>query len=121
MSASGLVDLQPRIMAFLRQYPDVRLLWLLANRHVNLVEEGIDLAIRVGDLPDSSLVARELRRMQVHFAASPEYLAHAGVPERPEQLSEHRCIVDSSTRQPARWRYSGAKGARHVRCRWLMR
>ena len=114
MNASGLYNLRPRLSNFLQRFPDVKLSWLLANRYVNLVEEGIDLAIRVGELPDSSLVARELLKMPVYFAASPEYLRRAGTPQQPEELVDHQCIVDSSNRQPARWSYNGERGIKHI-------
>lgn len=106
--------LQPRLSRFLRQYPQVKLNWLMLNRYVNLVEEGIDLAIRVGALEDSGLVARPMGQLKVCFVASPRYLAEAGTPQTPAELSRHRCIVDTSNRLPGRWRYRGNRGEQTI-------
>jgi LysR family transcriptional regulator for bpeEF and oprC len=114
LHANGLHNLQPRLSEFLNRYPGVKLSWLLVNRHVHLIEEGIDLAIRVGELPDSNLVARELCKMRVYFVASPAYLDAAGTPKTPDQMAEHRCIIDSSINQPTRWIYKAERGKKHV-------
>lgn len=113
--AGLLYNLQRRLTDFMQQYPQVRLSWLSANRYINLVEEGVDLAIRVGDLADSGMIARELCKMQVCFAASPEYLENHGCPEHPYQLPDHQCIVDSGNRQPARWSYKTGHTVRQVK------
>lgn len=109
-----LFDLQSRLSHFLRDYPDVCLSWLSVNRYVDLVEEGVDLAIRVGELPDSGMIARPLGSMHVYRVASPEYLNLYGMPDSIEDLQQHRCILDSSNRQPARWAYRSANGTRHI-------
>jgi len=113
--ASLLYNLQRRLSQYMHQYPQVKLSWLSANRYVNLVEEGIDLAIRVGELPDSGMVAKELCKMHLFFAVSPTYLEQHGVPESPEQLPEYDCIVDSGNRQPARWSYKKGSSVRQVK------
>lgn len=114
LHAAGYGVLQPRVSQFLTRYPDVKLNWLLLNRYVNLVEEGVDLAVRVGQLEDSNMVARPLGTLRVYFVASPAYLARAGTPESPADLTEHRCVVDSSNRQPGRWRYQGKRGEQTI-------
>lgn len=106
--------LQSRISQFLQRHPQVSLNWLMLNRYVNLVEEGVDLAIRVGPLEDSGLIARSLGTLQVYFVASPAYLAQAGTPNTPTELSQHRCVLDNSNRQPGRWRYKGSRGSQAV-------
>ncbi len=90
---------------FIKQYPQVNISWMFVNRFVNMVEEGVDLSVRVGELPDSSLVARRYSSIKVHFVASPEYIARFGLPNHPKDLVNHQCILDSSNRQPGRWRY----------------
>lgn len=90
---------------FVKRYPDVRISWMFTNRFVNIVEEGVDLSIRVGQLEDSNLIARRYSVLNVNFVASPEYLAQHGTPLHPKELNQHRCIVDSSNRKPKRWRY----------------
>ncbi len=99
---------------FMQQHPQVTISWLLLNRYVNLVEEGIDLAIRVGHLPDSSLIALPLGEMSVYFVASPDYLAEQGEPQHPRQLNQHRCVIDSGNRQPGRFTYIEANRVQHL-------
>mgnify|MGYP000474394013 CR=1 FL=1 len=91
---------------FIKQHPEVRISWLFVNRFVNMVEEGVDLAVRVGELADSSFIARRYSQVKVSFVASPEYLKQQGHPRHPKELQQHQCIVDSSNRLPGRWRYS---------------
>lgn len=99
------LNVQQRISEFLKQHPYVTLSWLLVNRYVNLIDEGIDLAIRVGELEDSAFIARHYKQMSVMFVASPRYLEERGIPDHPNQLPQHSCIIDSSNRIPGRWRY----------------
>ncbi|MGY8871000.1 MAG: LysR family transcriptional regulator, partial [Pseudomonadales bacterium] len=79
MSFSELT-LMPIITEFTRLYPDVTIKLELADRFVDLVEEGVDLAIRIGALPDSSLVVRKLTDMQMMLCASPNYVANTDIP-----------------------------------------
>lgn len=93
------------VSAFIKRHPELRVSWLFVNRFVNMVEEGIDLSIRVGELADSGLIARRYTDVKVHYVASPDYLSRHGEPENPKQLLHHQCIVDSSNRFPKRWRF----------------
>lgn len=83
--------LGPVVTDYLRRFPDVGIEVLLADRRVNLIEEGFDLAIRVGDLEDSSLSARKLGDGYVHYVASPQFIARFGAP-KPTALGATRCI-----------------------------
>lgn len=85
--------LAPVIGDFLQRYPRLQVEVVLGDRRVNLVEEGFDLAIRVGDLDDSSLTARKLAEGYVYLVASPRYLKRHGRPTRAEKLREARCIA----------------------------
>ncbi len=80
------------IAAFVSRYPQVSVEVKLADRVINLVEEEVDVAVRIGRLADSSLIARDVGRMRRLTVAAPSYLARRGVPERPLQLLEHNCI-----------------------------
>ncbi|MGF1757610.1 LysR family transcriptional regulator [Photobacterium sagamiensis] len=111
---SGSLGIQNLISDFLKLHPEVKLSWMLVNRYVNLVEEGVDLAIRVGELPDSSFVARRYTELQIRFVASPDYLAEHGTPTHPKELVQHTCIVDSSNRLPGRWPYQDANKEQHI-------
>ncbi len=87
--------LEPLLPGFLIQHPEVKVSLLLVDRFINLVEEGFDLAIRVGDLPDSSLFSRKMGETRLKCVASPDYLKKAGIPETPKELSKHNCLFDS--------------------------
>jgi DNA-binding transcriptional LysR family regulator len=90
--AFGTRFLAPLVSRFMREHPALEVRLDLNDRRVDLLEEGYDLAIRIGELPDSSLVARRLTRCRLLLCASPEYLARHGEPRAHEELSEHRCL-----------------------------
>lgn len=91
--------------AFRRKYPAVELDILLADRTVDLVAEGFDVALRVATMTDSSLIARKLCSMRIPLCASPAYLERNGTPRRPEDLVQHHCIVDLNIRWRDSWRF----------------
>lgn len=98
---------------FARSHPELRLDVIASDAIVDLVGEGVDVAIRRGWLKDSSLTATSLGDFEQWVLASPEYLARCGRPARPQQLSAHRCIAFSALRGAARtWRFSGPGGAK---------
>jgi DNA-binding transcriptional LysR family regulator len=90
---------------FMRTYPEVRIELSITNRNVDLVAEGYDLAIRLGPLPDSGLVARKLEDAPLRLVAAPQYLERAGVPRTVGDLMEHQCLpfVMPSTGRCAPW------------------
>ena len=91
------------IAHYANRYPDVSLEVVELTRVVNLVEEDFDLAIRVGDLPDSTLIARKLVNMKLVLVASPAYLKTHGEPTTINDLREHNCIVESDSPYKDRW------------------
>ncbi|WP_025516839.1 LysR family transcriptional regulator [Bordetella trematum] len=88
----GILQLSPAINAYLQRYPQVTVDLDLNDRTVDLVEEGFDVAVRIGPLNDSSLVARPLAPQALHVCASPDYLDRHGMPAHPEALRQHRCL-----------------------------
>jgi len=92
-SGLGLAHLTPRIGEFVAAHPELELDLHLSNRNVDLVEEAFDVAIRVGELRDSRLVARRLGDSRRVLVASAAYLATAGQPRRPADLERHACLV----------------------------
>jgi DNA-binding transcriptional LysR family regulator len=88
---------------FLQRYPDVTIDLLFVNRIVNLIEEGLDAAIRIGHLDDSSLVAIHLNKVRRVVCASPAYLRRNGIPRRPEHLADHRCVRFTGLSPRAEW------------------
>lgn len=96
-----------------RRYPSVVVDIDLTDRHVNLVEEGYDLAIRIGQLEDSGFVMRRLGISQgLRVFANRGYLQRAGVPRTPRDLTTHRCLVMRSAQAPAAWRFRGGQVVR---------
>jgi DNA-binding transcriptional LysR family regulator len=105
--AYGLHRLGPVIAEYVDAYPQVKLDISLSDRKVDLVEEGYDLAIRIGTLAESGLIARKLGSMHSVICASPAYLKRHGVPQTPEDLSRHACLGYSLTAGGEEWRLQG--------------
>jgi DNA-binding transcriptional LysR family regulator len=91
--AFGAHQLAPAIADYLVAYPDVSVDLILKHNFVDLVEERIDLAIRQGQLSDSSLIARKLYAVEMVLCASPDYLAANGTPQQPRDLVKHNCLI----------------------------
>ena len=86
----GRLHVSPVMSAYLKRYPEVSADLRLSDRMINLVEEGVDLAVRIGHLPDSTLVARHVGEMRRIVVASKAYLAARGEPKTPAEISSHR-------------------------------
>jgi DNA-binding transcriptional LysR family regulator len=99
----GRLHLQPVALEFLAAFPEINLKLLLVDRVVHLAEEHIDLALRISELPDSSLVARPLGSVQMVVSASPAYLERHGLPQEPSDLMRHDCIAWSSVEPLNSW------------------
>lgn len=89
----GRTYIAPIVSAFVQRYPDVEVQLQLTDRPINLVEEAFDLGIRFGALPDVRLSARKILSNRRFLCASPAYLKKAGVPQTPQELVEHACII----------------------------
>lgn len=113
----GIRRLAPLWGAFRDRHPQVRLDITLADRVVDLVEEGYDLAVRIGRLGSSSLVARRLAVTRLLICASPGYLKARGIPTDPGQLAEHAVIGYSYGSAGDEWQLEGPEGAVSVRTR----
>jgi len=101
----GRLHVSPVMSAYLERYPDVSGELRLEDRMVSLVEDGIDLAIRIGELVDSTLVARQVGKMRRIMVASPSYLAVRGEPKRPEAVASHDTIRFGASSSLADWRF----------------
>lgn len=113
--AFGRLRLMPLLPGFLAQHPDLRLDLRLDDGFVDLVEHGIDVAVRIGELGDSGLVARRVGTTQRHVYAAPAYLRRQGgrraAPREPEQLLQHNCIVYTGLATRHRWQFTAGAGA----------
>jgi DNA-binding transcriptional LysR family regulator len=94
------------ITEFVGKYPAVRVELILLDRVVDLVEEGLDVAVRIGHLPDSSLVALPIGATQRVVCASPAYLKHAGTPAVPADLARHRCLTFGGITPGDEWTFA---------------
>jgi DNA-binding transcriptional LysR family regulator len=104
----GRTHIVPFVPEFLAQYPQVRLDLNFTDSIVDIVEQGYDLAFRIGELAPSSLMAQKIDSNPMRLVASPEYLARAGVPRVPEDLLGHSCLPLGDSRT---WRLRGADGS----------
>jgi DNA-binding transcriptional LysR family regulator len=109
----GLYHLSPAIDEFLRVHLDLAVNIDFSDRQVDLVEQGVDLAIRISDLPDSSLQARRICPVRILLCASPDYLKRHGVPETPEELKAHRILHYDAFGSPS-LRLTDRQGREHV-------
>ena len=102
----GRAMLQPIILDFLDANPRINISMLLFDRVVDLIDEGFDLAVRIANLPDSSLVSRHVGDVTRLLVASPDYLAKRGVPKTPDDLLLHTIIAQSALMPNREWRFS---------------
>lgn len=102
----GRLHVAPIVLEFLREQPRVQLRCMLADRLVHLLDEGIDVAVRIAQLPDSGLTALPVGSLRRLVVASPAYLARAGRPEHPQELTQHRAVGFSfDAVQPRPWNF----------------
>lgn len=100
----------PIALRFMREHPEIHIDLSFDDRYVNLVEQGVDVALRMGRLADSALGARYLGTNPWLTAAAPQYLAERGTPRLPAELAEHACLVYSSVQGDDRWQFTGPSG-----------
>jgi DNA-binding transcriptional LysR family regulator len=110
----GRLHVLPVVTEFLKAYPEIDIRLSLADRVVNLLEDSIDLALRIGELPDSSLVATRLGAIRRVVCASPRYFAERGTPRKPDDLGAHDCITFGGLTSPHEWIFTEGKSTRPV-------
>lgn len=108
--AFGRRVLTPLVLAFMRQHPQLQVELSFEDRYVNLVEQGIDVALRMGRLADSQLGARYLGTNPWVLVAAPSYLGEHGKPRKPADLAKHAALIYSTVQGDERWHFSGAEG-----------
>jgi len=119
--AFGTRHLYPAIAEYLRTYPEVKLDLTLEDQVVDLVKDGVDMALRIGQLADSSLVARRLAPARLAVCGSPAYFAKHGVPRTPEELQRHNCLGYAYAEFPETWRFTGRDGGHAIQISGNMR
>ncbi|MCU8104931.1 LysR family transcriptional regulator [Shewanella sp. SM101] len=110
----GRLHIAPLIPEFLRRYPKIQLQMQMDDKTTDLIAGGFDLAIRIGELPDSSLIARKIAPCLSVICASPEYLARHAAPQTPQQLSQHNCLFYSYFRDGVEWTFLSTQGPTRI-------
>ncbi len=105
----GRLHVLPVVVEFLEAYPDIDIRVELTDRVANFLEDAVDLAIRIGPLPDSNLVARRLGRIRRVVCASPSYCEERGMPASPDELGWHDCITFEGLASPRTWTFANGK------------
>lgn len=106
----GRLHMLPMVVEFLKAYPDIDARLILTDRVTNFTEDHVDVALRIGNLPDSSLIATRLGSVRRVVCASPEYLKrHRPLPLHPSDLGEHPCVTFEGLISPTEWKFSRGK------------
>jgi len=113
-TAFGQNHIEPLIPGFLARYPEIKVQLTVTETFVNLVEEEVDVAIRVGHLADSSLIARRLGQARRMIVGTPAYLKKHGVPKTPDDLKHHNCLRLITGTSFNRWEFEGPAGPRAI-------
>ena len=107
----GEMKLSPLMPRFLEQYPDIRVELQLNDRMIDMLEEGIDVLLRIGGVDDSSLIARHIKNLPLVLCASPSYIETNGCPQSAQDIGQHNCIIDSNFRIGKQWPIISPQGA----------
>jgi DNA-binding transcriptional LysR family regulator len=108
----GVLHLAPLLPSFLERYPLIDIDMAMNDRFVSLIDEGFDVAVRIGKLEDSSLIARHLAVARRVVCASPAYLERRGVPATPDDLADHCCLTYANRTTPEEWSFQTRDGQR---------
>lgn len=111
----GRMFVMPGIVDYLERYPETDISALFLDRDVNLLREGIDVGIRIGDLPDSSMRALRVGSVRQVVCASPAYLRRRGRPSSPDELAAHTLVISSAVSDVPSWQFKTDQGARAQR------
>jgi DNA-binding transcriptional LysR family regulator len=113
----GRLHVVPVVADFLERNPEVNVRLTLSDRNVNLLEDHVDVALRIGELPDSSLIASHVGSVRRVVCASPRYLARFGTPVEPGELGRHRCVTFEGLMSASAWSFPGPMDVQRVRIR----
>lgn len=100
--------------SFLAQYPNLQIELQLSDRKIDMLEEGMDLVIRVGNVDDSNLISKKINTFPLVLCASADYLAKNGEPKYPDDVKQHNCIVDSNFKIGKQWPFMDKRGLQGV-------
>ncbi|MCX7068127.1 MAG: LysR family transcriptional regulator [Methylococcales bacterium] len=106
----GATHITRAVAEFLKLHPDLKVDMILQSSPIDLIDEGIDIAIYLGDLDDTSMVARKLASSSMVVCGSPDYLARHGIPYTPEDLYNHSCLINWASSPRSKWKFKGKSG-----------
>lgn len=106
----GEMILSPLLPRFSALYPDLNIELLLTNNAIDMLEEGIDVRLRIGGVDDSNMIARHLKTFPLVLCASPAHIQQQGLPKTPQHITEHKCIIDSNFRIGKQWPFISPEG-----------
>ena len=109
----GLIHLAPAIDVFIKEHPQLSINIDFSDRQIDLVEEGFDLAFRIAELHDSTLIAKKISPIRLMLCASPAYLAEFGTPQSPQELTQHR-LLQYKLANPTSWKLIDKNGKEHL-------
>jgi DNA-binding transcriptional LysR family regulator len=116
----GTMQLGPAIAEFMKLYPDLQIQLALSDEHVDPVQDGLDVTLRIAELESSSLIARKLMPIDRIVCASPEYLQKHGTPKHPSDLRNHACLTYGYLSTGNQWKLSGKDGDHWINPRWTL-
>jgi DNA-binding transcriptional LysR family regulator len=111
----GSMYVTPVIVEYLDRYPEMKITALFLDRVVNLIEEGVDVGVRIGALPDSSMKAMKVGSVRPVLCASPDYLKKNGLPQHPKELLQHQTIASSTISPSVEWKFQDNKAPLSIR------
>lgn len=116
----GTMQLGPAIADFMAQYSDIRIQLALSDEHVDPVQDGLDLTLRIAELDSSSLIARKIMPIERVVCASPAYLQQFGMPQHPNDLRKHRCLTYGYLSTGNQWKLTGPDGDHWINPDWTL-
>jgi len=116
----GTMQLGPALAGFMKQYPELQIQLALSDEHVDPVQDGLDVTLRIAELESSSLIARRLMPIERVVCASLTYLKQHGVPEHPTELRNHDCLTYGYLSTGNQWKLTGEDGDHWVNPRWTL-
>jgi DNA-binding transcriptional LysR family regulator len=116
----GTMQLGPAIAGFMQLYPDLQIQLVLSDEHVDPVQDGLDVTLRIAELESSSLIARKLMPIDRVICASPGYLQEHGTPEHPADLRNHVCLTYGYLSTGNQWKLTGEDGDHWINPRWTL-
>ncbi|MPY21404.1 LysR family transcriptional regulator [Shewanella sp. YLB-07] len=111
----GSLFVMPSIVRYLQQHPKMEVSAIFLDRVVNMLEEGIDVGVRIGQLPDSSMRARRVGSVRLVLCASPQYIQIHGLPQHPDDLHQHTIIASKAGNNGLDWRFPDGKSIKSIK------